>query len=398
MKTLLTALALTATSLATPTFATEQIDLLVVVEPAVYESISREELGTQLLEQVARANQEFKEYDLHHNIVAVLDWRDNHVSEQLAQNHSFAQSLADIMYSIRYTEQEYNESFKGDPYAKPFVPTIGPLVDKYHADKLVFISQNSDSTNGAIGQAFQNFGMVIKGESLKRDPSIMAHELGHNIGMAHPSSAECDSNPVLMCINVSSARTGFNDNDKLWLDGVINNDPEYLVDHFDHRFYLGRYSSPMEMMVNSVLVMDSTSIDKDVNSVEVMIELHDSEGNLSALGHDVSLEFYTKQGSAQPVSHYDSDAYQRVTFLAGETQKSVDISVTHSDADKAFQVGTRYGLNVAESSPGTLTIKAGEQTPVVPPVTPDTGDSSGGGSLGFISLLLLLGFSLKRKV
>lgn len=128
-----------------------------------------------------------------------------------------------------------------------------------------------------------------------------------------------------------------------------------------------------------------------------MIELQDSEGNLSALEHDVSLEFYTKQGSAQPVSHYDSDAYQRVTFLAGETQKSVDISVTHSDADKAFQVGTRYGLNVAESSPETLTIKAKEQTPVVPPVTPDTGNSSGGGSLGFISLLLLLGFSFKRK-
>ena len=396
MKTLLTAIAITAASISSPTLATEQIDLLVVVEPSVYDSVSREKLGTQLLEQVARANQEFKEYDLNHNIVAVLDWRDNHVSEQLAQNDSFAQSLADIMYSIRYTEEEYNDSFKGDPHSKPFVPSISTLVDKYHADKLVFITQNADTKNNAIGLAFQNMGLVMQASQLENRDSFMAHELGHTIGMAHPPASECQSAPVLMCSGAVNTRTGFNTNDKLWLNGVINNDPEYLVQHFDHRFYLGRYSSPMELMVNSVLAMDSTTIEKEVNSVEVMIELHDSEGNLSALDHDVSLEFYTKQGSAMPVSHYDSDAYQRVTFLAGETQKSVDISVTHSDADKAFQVGTRYGLNVAESSPQTLTIKAKEQAPVVPPVKPDSGDSSGG-SLGFISLLLLLGFSLKRK-
>jgi hypothetical protein len=377
-------------------FSSDQIDVLFVIEPSVYESVNREELNSLIKNQIVVANSVHatQKTGISYKEVAVLDWKNNDVSEKLDQGKSFAESVGEVMYSLPYTESEFKTEFAEHPWFAEYQQDAHDLLRQYHADNLVFISSVADSSSGHIGYAFKNFGVIASIDGVKSNDYLLVHEWGHNIGLGHTNSEICSVSNYVMCSSNSQGETlGFNDEEMTRVNGVIERDPEFFPEHFDSNFYLGEFSAPMQIKANIKISVLDNPIPNTINQTEAIIELVDSSGLPVVFDEPVSVELYTRSGTALVGESFDKDFYQRLTFTSGESTKRVDLDVTHIDTDASFNVGTRYGLYLKDSDVVNVTVKANAK-PVTEVGEGDSGSS--GGSLGF-SLLSLFALCLFRR-
>lgn len=369
--------------------ANEVIDLLVVVEPDVYISTPKETLQKNLVEQLDYANKEYASLGVELNIVAVLEWENNAVSGRLSQGESFWNSLAGIMYSVRFEEAEFIKEFPHDLYGIEYNQNAYDVLREYHADKLVFITKERDLHSGDTGYAFENMGFGLQAEGMTGRVSLLAHELGHNFGLIHPSNETCSTQDFLMCPSTSLG-TQFSEQEVTRVKGVLAKDSTYFDPMFDEQFYSGWFSEKMPYFANVKLSVTDNPIAKDVTQTEVVVELVNQAGNPVTFDDTVSVEVFTEAVTATLGKNYDDDFYQRISFMPGESTKRLDLNVTHSSTEKTFNVGARYGLNVSDSDVVSVAIKPnGNES--------SEGNGDSGGSMGLISLLLLAGFRFLRK-
>lgn len=366
----------------------ESYRLVVVVEPSVYESVSKENLSNALDEQLEYANSVYKETGVSFSYSTVLEWNDSVVSEGLASGKSFKQTVGDIFYSVRYTKEEFDDFFAS--WAEPHVynAKANSLLTSEYADKLLFITSEHDLTNGAIGLAFQNMGAVLAVSGLS-EPDLVAHELGHTFGLGHPSENVCATLNSVMCQNTSS-KVGFSNEEKAIIRGVAEQNADYFLDYFDSRFYgVVADNKPIKGQVN-VNVLNNP-IENDLTSTEVVIRLVDSAGQDLYLDEPVSMELYTKGLTAVSGVHYESGLFQTVELNAGENTKRLTVKVNHDSKDVQLLVGVRYAENLADSNQETVIIKAKSTTGGNGNNGGDSGEPSGssGGSFGFAWLALL---------
>lgn len=368
--------------------AGESVDLLVVVEPAVYQTVTKEELHKKLVDQLNYANAEYSNVGIKLNIVSVLEWGNDNVSDRLSQGESFWDSLAGIMYSVRFNSEEFTSEFPTDLYGIEFDNAAHDLFRKYHADKLVFITAERDQQTGDSGYAFENIGFGLQVQGMNERSSLLAHEFGHNFGLTHPSEELCNQTDYLMCAR-TSVGTKFSEVEEMRINGVLLKDPTYLNSLFDVNLYSGWFSTPMKSLANVKISVVDNPIASTINETEVIVELVDTAGASMVLDNEVSIEIFTEAGTAIAGTHYDKSLYQRVLFAPGESSKRLDLIVTHSSSDVSLNVGARYGLNLNDSTVVPVTIKSNGNS------DGNSGDS--GGSMGFISMLMLAGLSLFRK-
>ncbi|MBR9728089.1 SVAGG family GlyGly-CTERM protein [Shewanella intestini] len=395
MKILNTFIGLGLGLLSVSAFAVEQVDVLFLVEPKAYESVNKEDLNKLIEAQISTAN------SIHNNAgtginyheIAVVPWVDNSVGDNIEQGQSFVGSSGDIMYSIPYSETQYNEAFPSLPIH--YNNLMNSLAKKYHADNVVFIASPSSRNVGdvtQIGNAIQSWGVVVTLGGLQNSSTLLTHEWGHNLGLGHTSEEECSKKQYVMCAIASeSPDTAFIESDVKDMKGVMDGtiDP-YSTNPWvlDHRL-LSHYSTPMKKLVNVNLSIEKTILDYTINSTEVVLELSEP------LDHEVSIELYTESINAIYGVNYDKDIYHRVTFAPGETKKRIDANVTHTGKDVSFKIGARRGLDLNDSNVVTVTVKSNPKLKVEVKTGKSSKDS--GGSLGFYSLFGLLLLSFLRK-
>lgn len=363
----------------------EEIDLLVLVEPSVIQSIGKEPFSHMLESQIAYSNKEFKHFNVNYRVSAVVDWNDS-VGLAVASGDSYAKAGGYVFYSLGLTKDKYDAEYGDLSWLKgKYSPEINALVEKYHADKVILFTNTQPSNE--IGYAFHNMGLVVHAQSMMARSSTVAHELGHTFGLGHPSNDVCVNGNYLMCQGKISG-SQFDVEESNRINGVLNRDPAYLLEHFNQNFWAGSYSQPMEMLAKAKVSVVDNPVPNALSQTEAVIELVDSQGAPYLFDKDVSVELYTKGVSAIAGTHYDTDFYQRVNFAAGESVKRIDLNVTHDSTDTSLIVGTRYGENTADSNQETVVIKAKSSSGGDAGNGGDTG-GSGGGSLGFYPLLLL---------
>lgn len=376
---------------ASPVVMAEQVDVLFLVEPNVYQTLDREKVHSLIQSQLDEANSLHSKQNtgINYNAIAVLDWKDNQVSESLSQGESFAGSAGNIIYSVRFTEPEYDSYFDGLSSVKPYEKESYDLFRKYHADNVVFISSGVERDTRSIGYAIQNMGVVVGLAGLEIDPYLLAHEWGHNIGLGHTSVDECSKANHLMCADASN-NGGLLTYDELErVKGVVAKDSTYFVEHFDSAFYLGWYSEPQQKVGKVKFSVLDNPIENTVDSTEAIVELVDAQGEPLVFEETVSIEVFTEAGTASAGANYDADVYQRVEFAPGESTKRLDLGVTHGTSDLNFKMGARYGLYLNDSNVVGVTINATKDSGNGGDTGGDNSGSSSGGSLGFFSLLLL---------
>ncbi|MCE9679123.1 SVAGG family GlyGly-CTERM protein [Shewanella sp. AS1] len=386
--------------------ASEVVDLLVVVEPGVYENLSQEQFSKALNKQVLIANSEFKQFNVEYNISSVVTWDDNGISDAMNQGDSLAGVLGHLMYSIGETEASFDEDYF--IWAGKFNQKIKSLVDYYHADKLVFVSRDTTGSTGGtlLGRGFQNKGVYLASEFLESDPITLAHELGHTFGLGHTSNEQCDTAVYLMCqgsyIFTVEESVGFTVEDAQRVEGVMNRDPEYLWDDYSEAFWVGDYSERQTYDANVALSVVDSVLNYGVNETEVVLSLVDANGVELPLTKTASIDLYVEGRGADGTNYYDDAVYQTVTFAPGETTKRIDLAVEHGDSQMVLNVGARYGVSLTDSNVATVTVEAvpadngndnGDSGD-----SGDSGEKSSGGSLGFLSLLLLACFGRKKRV
>lgn len=366
------------------------VDVLFVVEPKVFtDGHTREEVGHLLESQVENANEVHSRYStgVHYRIAAVVDWKDNSVSEKLAQGDSLSVASANVLSSVRYDEKGFADN--ADFAMTQYEPEMHEMVNQFHADKVVFVAAQgsaSEVNQDVVATALQNYGVVSSVDGLDVDKYLLAHEWGHNIGLGHPSSESCASFFSVMCQGAHYTVDGFSDNELTLIAGIVNDDPSYYISGDDTSFYVGRHSTEMVKSGQVNVSVVDNPVAENIDQTEIVIDLVDSEGNPKPFEQDVSLELYTNGNE----TNYDSDVYQRVTFLAGETSKRVDLNVSHGDVDNAVQIGARYGQLLNDSNVVDVVIKAKPKS-TLPNDNSDSDSSSGssGGAFGFAWLALL---------
>lgn len=372
----------------------ENIDLLVLVEPSVIQSMGKEGFSKLVESQIDYSNKEFKGFNIAYNVSAVVSWDDS-VSSAVASGASYSKAGSYIFYSAGYSKEKYDEIYVNDPWlAGKYSSSINGLLEKYHADKIVlFVNNKSD--DDVIGRAFNNVGLIVHAQSMTSNHSTVAHELGHTFGLGHPSSESCNASSYLMCQGAPNS-SGFLVEESERINGVLNKDPEFLLDYYHQDFWGGSYSYPMDMLASAKVSVVDNPVPNTLNKTEVVVELIDAAGAPYVFNKDVSLELYTKANSAVAGINYDADVFQQINFAAGENVKRVDLSVTHGSKDLSFVVGTRYGENTSDSNQETVVIKASSGG--------DTGNGgnegsgSGGGSLGIWGLILTPLAFLRRRL
>ncbi|MBS0044630.1 SVAGG family GlyGly-CTERM protein [Shewanella sp. M16] len=373
----------------------EEIDILVLVEPSVIQSMGKEPFSQMLESQIAYSNKEFKDFNVQYNVSAVVDWNDS-VGEAVTLGDSYYKAGGHIFYSLGVSKEKYDADFGNDPWLKgKYSPEINALVNKYHADKVMLFVHTQ--TDNVIGRAFDNIGLIVHAQSMMTAHSTVAHELGHTFGLGHPSNDVCANSNYLMCQGKSNG-SEFAVEEASRITGVLNRDPAYLLDYYNQDFWAGAYSQPMEMLATAKVSVIDNPVPNTLNKTEAVVELLDSQGAPYVFDKDVSVELFTKGVSATAGTHYDTDVYQRVTFAAGETVKRIDLPVTHDSKDVSLIVGVRYGENTADSNQETVVIKAKSSSGGGDTGNGgDSGESGGGGSLGIWGIILLPLAFLRRK-
>ncbi len=329
----------------TPTFslAEEQIDLLVVVEPKVFADsnpnrLTRESLQAVLTQQLNTANAVYQLVNIHYRLVAVLDWEDNDVSQKLSQGEDYSQALASLMSVI--THHGSNTMDKNDNRAKVYL-------QQYYADKLIFITQEKDTSLEPFGHGFYQAGVSLHAPALMTMPSVLAHLLGHTLALEHPSPPICQSITLVMCSPYES-NVALSMADMTWLGQLIKD--KAIPPNFDRKAYLGALSPDMPKLANIKLQLSHPVLSNDQPYTQITLQLVNDNGELQPLKQNVSVELFTRSGTAVADYHYPESLYQRVIFLAGETQKYISLAIQSSEHYANFSIGTRYGLLVNDSN------------------------------------------------
>lgn len=218
---------------------------------------------------------------------------------------------------------------------------------------------------------------------------IVAHELGHVDGLSHDdadSYEEETGHRTLMSSSTLENFTGslLSPNDVSTLIEVSATNDTWM-NYFS-------WPSPMAPTVNDFATLELNE-DNVASSFEVFINLSD------ALDNEVSVELFTEAVTAEAGADYEEHV-QRYTFLAGETSKSVDITLLSNSTryeDRTFNVGIRYGegVNTQEEKLSVTVAKSAEE----PSEETSDGNSSGGsgGSFGIFSILMLMLVAYRRK-
>lgn len=404
MKThMLSVIALLSSATAFST-AAEDIDLLVVVDPAVVQAHGYERVAKVLEEQLAKANDEFGGIaDVKFSVSAVTTAPNNSVTDALGSGQSYAQALGATFFSMGKSQEEFDAEFADHEwYAGKYDAAIGAELNKFHADKLVYLAGSADNSGNyqAIGLAFRNLGLVLDFDSLFTHRSTFAHELGHTFGLGHPSDEVCGSGNYLMCQG-KTLGSGFLADEVERVVGVVNRDPEFLLDYFEPNFWGGSYNQPMEYEALARVSVADNPIPETINKTEILVELVDTEGVPVVFDKTTSVELFTNGISAVSGTHYDTDVFQRLQFAPGESSIRVDLPVVHDASDVMVQVGARYGVNIGNSNVSNVVIKAKSDSNSGGDGNNNSGDNNGGGdsggSLGFLSLVLLPLALLRRK-
>ncbi|MCL1124989.1 SVAGG family GlyGly-CTERM protein [Shewanella surugensis] len=401
-----------------------EVDLLVVVEPEIFSQsnpnrLSREKLHALLTQQLNTANSAYNLVNIHYNVVAILDWEDNAISQLLNQGDSYHHALHNLMNAIIDAPLS---SITDPTHLSRYDPRAKELLQQYFADKLIFITQEKDTSNEPYGAAFHHLGLSINADALMHMPSVLAHLLGHSLALNHPPTETCQSMLLLMC-SPSQFSVDMSIEDMTWLSALVKEESLPAKEGFDPRFYLGAFSPSMPALANIQLTLEQSQLSTTLN-----LQLIDEIGDPKVLEQNISVELFTQSGSAIAAFHYPESLYQRVTFLAGETHKQIIINTQSSDHYADFTLGTRYGILVSDSNTQRIQIigdinNSGPIHPTEPhsptkeinpnpnpsaPAVDDDSDNNdlpatndnsgeGSGAMTLMSLLILIGVGLRRK-
>ncbi|WP_299495135.1 hypothetical protein [uncultured Shewanella sp.] len=343
-KALKTLLLLGLICLAPHTQGKENIDLLIVVEPNVFaennpERLSRESLQAAIEQQLNTANALYNLANIHYSLVAILDWEDNAVSQQLSQGDDYQQALSHLMSAISDPTDSFNTA---DLRAKTYL-------QQFFADKLIFITQEHDLSVEPFGKAFYQAGISVHAPALMTMPSVLAHLLGHTLALEHPSTDICQSIALVMCSPYGS-RLSLSINDMTWLGRLVKGQDIPVKAHFDNRLYLGALSPAMPKIARIQLQIQQSQLSNQQRHTQAILQLINDAGERQPLEQDTSVELFTRSGTAVAAYHYPASFYQRIVFLAGETQKKISLEIQPSSQYANFSIGTRYGLMVEDSN------------------------------------------------
>ena len=409
-----------------------EIDLLVVIEPDIFSQanpnrLSRESVQAALIQQLNMTNSTYELVNIHYNLRAVLDWEENEVSQRINQGESYQHALGDLMYSIM---APFPSSITQSIYLSNDDPRARVLLKQYYADKLIFITQEKDTSEEPYGAAFNQLGISLHIDALMQMPSAVAHLLGHTLALTHPTTKMCQSMSLLMCNpHQFTVGLGLSIDEITWLGALIKGEAIHTKDGVDNRYYLGDFSPAMPKLATIQLDLEQSQLSNEQPITRLNLLLINERGEPNPLDKDTSVELYTQSGSAIPDFHYAESLYQRVTFLAGETHKQIIIKTQSSNHHADFTLGTRHGIlvndsqqleiniigDISQSAPSaptepqnpTIEIKTNPNpsAPVIDndsggddsntPIVTDTTDDSGTMTLWF--LLILISAALTRR-
>ncbi|HAS8195723.1 TPA: GlyGly-CTERM sorting domain-containing protein [Vibrio vulnificus] len=222
---------------------------------------------------------------------------------------------------------------------------------------------------------------------------VLAHELGHVDGMKHHHADELFNQTGEVTLMISDLRKGSLNPEKLITDGdkEMMRQAEAVADVFPKSF--SHPTSPAKLIGEASFKEESVSVSSEFRSLlfEVTLDTPKSE--------DVSLEFFTRSGSAKANQDYYENIH-RLVILAGQTEASVGVELIDDAVrmeDKSFSVGLRYGDKVSATGEIEINLSA-NAPPTLPDV--DSGDKSdsgsSGGSLGWLGLFWLLAIAYRR--
>lgn len=377
------------------------IDVLMVVEPVVYEENGREYVNMLLRDAIARTNAVFQPHGFTHK-ASIIDWIDNRVNESSLGLLEWTYAVGPVAYSYHDTFSQFIADPLNVSFGWQYVPEAHQLENLYQADLIVYVT---NETNGAdqfvIGSAYHNRGNIISFKGLEAISWVLAHELGHNLGFFHVSQALCNNTYYLMCaIAIPNQADAFLTNDEQQdLASILSGDTSVWPSSFDVRFWPGVVNEPMPIKAGVSLTVLDNPIASNIAETDVVVELVDQQGDPTVVNDDSSIQLFTRGDTALNGIHYDESVYQRVTFLAGEYRKIVSLSVAHDEQETRFTLGADSGLFLSDANELQVTIDSSSGMPrsPAPRVTEASinndeeqkSDKSSGGSLQLTSLLLL---------
>ena len=372
------------------------LDLLVIVEPGVYNNSSKESINKLIIEQSKNANSEYNEYGITVNLKSIVEWNGDHISNYLYNGLSLPNSAGKFIYSLGESEGTFNEKYP--ELEGGFYSEINDLVNSYNADKILIITTaTSELSSGEViyGRAFENKGVVLSFDYLGSIPLLLAHELGHTFGLGHTSNDDCDLDSYLMCngnyLASMSESIGLTEVEGAFVSGVVRRDPAFLTDYYNQNFWVGDFSESTPFVSGLKIDLSDSSIGVDEGEIEIVLTLIDFDGTELILEIDSLVGLFIEGDGFDASSYYDTSKYMRVTFLSGESSKRIGLSVEHSDIDMALNIGTRFGIDISDSNVVNLEVEAkvNDNNDSVDVTTP-TSDTSSGGGFGFLSLFSLL--------
>lgn len=241
--------------------------------------------------------------------------------------------------------------------------------------------------------------MFTEYSGLKFSFAILAHEFGHLIGLSHAVAEDnaAEFGCTVMCPIAQNEYAGF------WFH---REEAEAIADAMTVKAHhltarMGNIMPELEILA-SVTINNELSVEESQGSAEFLLSLVDKDGNPAHLEKAISLEVYTKHITT---TDFDiSKIMKRVTFDAGVSELSVDVDLVNDDFiedNERFEFGIRFGDSVLASQTIGVEVTS-EDAPAVPavpaaPTKSKSGDKSGGGSLGWLSLFALVLVRLYRK-
>ncbi|GAA5186245.1 M12 family metallo-peptidase [Ferrimonas gelatinilytica] len=366
--------------------ADQRVDLLFVVDDLVLENHGDAEVNRSILHWVEIANTIFASTSttLEYRVVNVAATGNSERSERFAAGEKSSTITYEMMDSLHQQLPSRELS----------------LMTQYGADIVVLVIE-ADRPLSVLGNAQGNQVATLGYTNTNEADVLLAHELGHLLGMVHPEDSQCSAESrSIMCDGV----TAFSDYQSPYLsteeasliakavagEAAVESDWGTLIGG-------GGVRPPMETLAVVVAERLDVRAEGDDTWVEGRIALQDASGNAAALETDSSVVVYSRAVGLEEGVEYELDLTGRVIFMAGETEKRVTLHLfptTTSEQVRTVYVGARYGDKLDTSAMPEfnyeLSATPAEQGPDQLQ-GPASSGSGGGGALNLVSWLLLAG-------